>query len=222
MRVLAVGAIVGVVFGTAARTAAHADAPLKAQHDRTKIVRIERPRGGSHGFMFCVDVRAGEGNCIGTSQPKIGDRIDVVDNTQRIARAKITGLAERPNRDPSCAVMWTVQFDLETGSVASSRGQLVGMIGVSIEPGGHWLNGNSNMKVPAAVSGGNDENVLIGVDRDGDNELDYALTLYNCANTGAQVSKYGSDFCVNVWAIDHDHYTKVQQITSEQLQPCLH
>lgn len=208
-----------------ARASADTPRPADAQRDRTKIVRVERARAAGRSFLFC-DVRNDEAQCVGSEPPHAGDRIEVIDDHERVAELRVRGDA-RPTRDPSCTIMWSVPYEVERGAIDPNHSlQLTGLVGVGVAPTGHRIGGgyntSGNNKIPASANGGNaDENVMIGVDRDGDNDMDVAVTLFTCSGITSPQMRYGGDFCVNIWTIEHDKYTRVQQITSQQLQPCL-
>jgi hypothetical protein len=211
-------AIVNLV--TVLATVAVADPlPPRLETKRDKILRVERGRARGRRLLFCEIRQDRAGSCFGTEAPRPGDRMAVVDELHRIAELRVTGTTPKEGRDGQCNVMWEVSYEVASGAIDSSH-SLTGVIGGEVGPNGHRMRDDARAKITKTADSTcrDDEQIVIGVDRDGDDKLDIAATFCTAGTGGS----YGGDFYVNIWALADGRQTKVQTITPQQLQPCLH
>ncbi len=204
---------------TVTTTVASGDPAPRPPTGRDKIVRIQRERNRERGILFCEVRQDRNGSCFGTEAPRIGDRMAVVDEHSRVAELRILGGTPKDGKDGACTVMWEVTYEVGSGSIDSTR-SLTGVVGGDVAPTGHRMHDDGSAKIPRSSESQcrDDEQVVIGVDKDGDDQLDLAATF---CTAGTSNSSYGSDFYVNIWSIHDTHPVKVQTITPTQLQPCL-
>jgi len=219
-------ATIGVVIVLTGPLAAD---PASDRAHRAKIVRVERATAQTRSILFC-DVKDSGGSCFGPEAPKRGDRVDVVDDKQRLAQLRVSSVEPKSGRDGTCAIMWDVRYEPVSGSLSTTSArsnQLTGVIGLPIEAGGHKLGTENKVKIPSTYTNGSDQTVVIAIDRDGDDNVDLAVSFYQCGGTSGGRAGYG-EFCVDVWSVANEHssrepqYRRIQQITQQQLEPCLH
>jgi hypothetical protein len=211
-------AIAVVSLLTVLGTVAVADPlPPRQETRRDKILRVERGRAHGRSVLFCEIPQNRVGSCWGTEAPRPGDTMAVVDEHHRLAELRVTGTTPKEGRGGQCSVMWEVSYDLASGAMDSSR-SLTGVIGGDVGPNGHRMGDDPRAKITKTADSTcrDDEQIVIGVDRDGDDKIDLAATF--CTTGGS----YGGDFYVNIWTLAEGRQTRVQTITPQQLQPCLH
>lgn len=152
---------------------------------RGKVVRVERPRTFPLVVpVMCVQMQAdGTGLCIGP-QPKAGETVVLVDESQVIAEVKIDGATKAM---PTCDSVWSVTGTVMRGDVtAGRRNKSIGLIDANIDR-------NAARRVPEnkIAKPTDDSRVEIGIDRDGDGVADVLAAESTCKGVGGE--------CIEFW-----------------------
>lgn len=170
----------GIVVAMLVLAPVHAGA---APHGR--VVRVERSRAFPLVVpVLCFQVQSdGRGLCIGP-QPKTGDQVVLVDETQVVAEVRVDTATKMT---PSCDMVWTFQGSILRGDVtAGRRSKMMGLIDAGIDR--QQARRLPDDKVPAPSA---DSRVELGIDRDGDGTADVVVTQTNCSAGGE---------CVEFWS----------------------
>jgi len=176
MRRLASALLVGAL-GTLA-------APVAAG-PRGRVVRVERSRTFPLVTpVLCFQIQSdGSGLCIGP-QPKSGDAIVLVDETQVIAELRVDTSTKAM---PSCEVVWGFQASVVRGDItAGRRSKMMGLIDAGIDR--QQARRLPDDKVPRPTP---DSRVEIGIDRDGDGTADVVVAQGTCTAGGE---------CIEFWS----------------------
>ncbi len=159
--------------------------PALAETPRGKVVRVERERTFPMVTpVLCVQMQAdGSGLCIGP-QPKTGDSVILVDETQVLAEIKIDGATKAM---PNCDSVWSVTGSVIKGDVtAGKRNKSIGLIDANVSKTGARRVPESKTTKPAP-----DSRVEIAIDRDGDGTADVVASEATCPGVGGE--------CIEFW-----------------------
>lgn len=183
-----------IVVGLAGATSALADG---------KVVRVERVRVTPLIVpVLCVNVRpSGEGMCIGP-QPKRGDSVILLDETQVIAELKID---DAKRLQPACDAVWTVTSSVVRGDVSAASSRSIGLIDASASPRSSRLLPKQKLPKPTPQMG----RVELGIDRDSDEKADVLVTGGSCTNAPGE--------CLEFWS---RRSNGLEKVWSADLQPC--
>lgn len=169
-----------IVVGAAVSAVASADVP------RGKVVRIERERTVPLVTpVLCIQIQSdGSGLCIGP-QPKAGESMVLVDESQVVAEIKVDGSTKTM---PTCDAVWNITGTVVRGDVTSSRrNKSFGLIDANVSRTAARIVPQNKITKPAP-----DTRVEIGIDRDGDGSADVLVAEAACPGTG------GGD-CIEFW-----------------------
>lgn len=183
-RVLASGLLVGVL------------APPAGAEPRVhgKVVRVERTRGPAVAPRICDLGPNHEGICLGGA-PIVGDLVTVLAEHGVLGDARITEIQPfAPGGASACASLWNVKTELVRGDLSSAPGRTLGLVDPTVHPRkGRLL---ARDRYPAPPSGRRDDQVVLAVDRDGDDTADLVMTQSSCEATSAGPA----GACVDAWA----------------------
>ncbi len=174
---------------------------------RGRVVRVERSASAGVPRLCSISAGRGEGVCFG--QPRKGERIAVLDLSERKVSGELliesvgepTELASR-----GVCVSTGVQTvkGLFTGG-ADGLGHLMGLRGVRLDP----RIARVRVDLPSP-SGRDDDSVEFGVDTDGNGRTDLVLTHYACDDAGAPASD-GAGRCFDTYMDRGTGLRRVQQ-----------
>jgi hypothetical protein len=156
-----------------------ADAP------RGKVVRVERARTFPLVTpVLCVQMMPdGSGLCIGP-QPKVGETVVLVDESQVIAEIKIDGATKTTS---NCESVWSVTGTVTRGDVsAGRRNKTIGLIDANVDRTAARRVPENKVPKPSE-----DSRVEIGLDRDGDGKVDVVASEATCPGVGGE--------CIEFW-----------------------
>jgi hypothetical protein len=153
---------------------------------RGKVVRIERARTFPLVTpVICFQVQTdGTGLCVGP-QPKQGDVIVLVDETQVLAEVRIDTMTKAM---ATCDAVWQVSGSVIKGDVnAGRRTKTMGLIDAGIDRNAARRVPEDKIPKPAP-----DTRVEIGIDRDGDGQADMLVAQGSCPGIGNE--------CIEFWS----------------------
>jgi hypothetical protein len=156
-----------------------ADAP------RGRVVRIERTRVVPLVTpVLCVQMLMdGTGLCIGP-QPKAGEVIVVVDETQVLAEIRVDTTTKAM---ANCDAVWNIGGTVVRGDPTQGRrSRSIGLIDGGVDRQNSRRVPDSKVTRPAP-----DSRVEIGIDRDGDGHADVIAAEAACPNVGGE--------CIEFW-----------------------
>ena len=161
--------------------------PAVARSDgpRGKVVRVERERTFPLVTpVMCVQMQAdGSGLCIGP-QPKPGESVILVDETQVLAEIKIDSATKAM---PNCDSVWSVTGSVIKGDVtAGHRNKSIGLIDVNVHKTAARRIAESKTTKPSP-----DSRVEIAIYRDGDGTADVVASEATCPGVGGE--------CIEFW-----------------------
>ena len=186
-------ALLPVLVGTAPVT--HA-----APRAKGKVVRIERARTAAAAPRVC-EVRSGvEATCLGP-EPRVGEIISVLTETEVVAETRILEVAPFANGKAACAgVLWSIKSEVVRGSAGSIRG--IGAVDRELDRLRARILARDAF--PASPSGGADDVISVAIDRDGDRAADIVIVQTTCDGAANEPT------CVEEWARVNGTLVRVQ------------
>jgi hypothetical protein len=169
-----------------------------------KVIRIERPRSSLKAPpLICTITPDLRGTCLGR-QPKLGDMVHLVDESTTIAELEIRKFEPVNTR---CETVWKIVTEVKTGSVGSGRSiRAFGVVDPELTP--HSTKLPESELGGISLPGGNPhEQVIVGIDRDGDHQADILITAYKCDGSS-------TEDCLDVWSRDRDKMRRTSQGTN--------
>ncbi len=174
---------------------------------RGRVVRVERGATSAVPRLCSIATGRGEGVCFG--QPRKGERIAVLDLSERTVRGEFliesVGAATELTSRGVCVStgVQTVKGTYTSGG--DGLGHLMGLRGARLDP----RIARVRVDVPAP-SGRPDESVEFAVDTDGNGRTDLVLTHYACNESGAPAGD-GEGRCFDTYMDRGDGLRRVQQ-----------
>ena len=177
-------------------------APSEAGPKAGKIVRVERPRTGSHGTpRMCQLYDTRSGRCYGKG-PTVGEIASLVSTQDHHGQVRITKVDAS---EPNCATPQFYSFEFETIDARLD----------GVEPYGIYVlldvdvTSNARVVEPGRVRGPDGESPWMALDRSGsadsDNPADLIVTAFACDEQGQKYpsGQYGNGgYCM-------DYYTSI-------------
>ena len=195
---LALVAVFGVVRPT-----------IAAPRTKGRVVRVERARATAVAPRICLVQTEDSGMCFGT-EPVIGERVVVMDETAVIAEARITGAGLfNLGRRVDCNSVWRIDVQLVRGTLGSSMGGVLGVVDPLIADGERKARMFAQNQLPAHPAGSSSDKVLMAIDRDGDNDEDIVLTQTSCETTSGPSA---SGMCFDEWSRVDNRFARVAQL----------
>jgi hypothetical protein len=152
---------------------------------RGRVVRVER--GPSAGVPRLCSISAGRGEGVCFGQPRKGERIAVLDMSERkMSGELVIEAVGEPTELTSRGVCVNTGLQTVKGTFAGEAdglGHLMGLRGARIDP----RIARVRVDLPPP-SGRDDETVELGVDLDGNGRTDLVITHYACDDSGAPAS----------------------------------
>jgi hypothetical protein len=175
--------------------------PAVADPRAGKVVRVERERTiPLITPVLCVQIKPdGSGLCIGP-QPKIGESVILVDETQVIAEVKVDGTSKG---QPNCDAVWQITGTVIRGDVSKGNHKSIGLIDANTSNTAARVVPKN--KLPKLAK---DARVELGIDRDGDGTADVLASNAGCAGGGE---------CIEFWS---RRAGGLERVWSTNLQSC--
>jgi hypothetical protein len=170
-----------------------------------RVVRVER--GGKAPAMpqVCMLRTQTEVECVGAG-PVPGDVVVVLDQQKPIAELRVETVQQHSAR---CTNVWRVGVAPIRGDITRGQGRSLGLIGRVDPLRAHVLPAAHPILSPS----GRAEQILFGVDRDGDGKPDLVITRYPCDVSGnPAVTTRAADECDDIWVHDGHAMQRAEQV----------
>jgi len=170
-----------------------------------KVVRIERTAEVLVAPQVCMLRSPTELECVGQG-PVPGDMVVVLDQQRPIAQLRVDTVRQHSLR---CANVWQVGVIQLRGDAARGQGRSLGIIGRIDQGRAHVLPAAR----PIRSTSGRAEQILFGVDCDGDGKPDLIITRYPCDASGnPAVPARAVDECDDIWVDDGHSVQRTEQV----------
>lgn len=179
---------------------------------RGRVIRVERGSIAAVPRLCAMGASRGENMCFG--QPRVGERVAVVDLGERVVRGEFVIESVGDAKDLlSRGICVSTGLQMVKGTYvdgAQPGRQVMGLRGVRLSPRARVLS-----DVPAP-SGRPEESVELALDTDGNGRADILLSQYACDVSGA-LSTGGEARCLDTYIDQRGTLRRVQQ---DILQVC--
>jgi len=193
-------------------------APAAAAPPRPgKIVRVERVvRRFAGDPRFCaVNLTDLSGLCFG-ARPEVDQRIAIVDAHHVLGTVRVTGAEVVGSCKDRTANLWAVHVEAVGDLATDADSRVTGLLDVPIDRRDSRVLAVDHP--PAARSGATDQ--LVGVDVDGDGQVDLEFVPFACDDRGAPATSGATSQCLDVWAAVDGH--ALQLVRTDRLpQGCI-
>ncbi len=175
--------------------------PAAAETPAGKVIRVERERTLPMVTpILCVSIQPdGSGTCIGP-QPKLGDSVILVDETQVIAEVKVDLVTKM---QATCDSVWTITGSVVRGDISQGNRKAIGLIDSNTSNTAARV--VPKKKLPKLAQ---TDRIELGIDRDGDGTADVIAAGSSCPGGGE---------CIEFWA---RRAKGLEKVWSTNLQSC--